>query len=76
MSSQRIEVVSYAGYRDQESPRSFTVNGEKVEVNRILERWIEETQDRERKRFFRVTGNDGNTYTLFCEEKSGHWYIK
>lgn len=76
MSSQRIEVVSYAGYRDQESPRSFTVNGEKVEVNRILERWIEETQDRERKRFFRVTGNDGYTYTLFCEEKSGHWYIK
>lgn len=75
MSSQRIEVVSYAGYRDEESPRSFIFNGEKVEVNRILERWIEESPDREIRRFFRVRGNDGYTYTLFYDEKSAHWYI-
>lgn len=75
MSVRRIEVVAYAGYREEESPRSFVIGGEKKEIDRILKRWVEEGPDREIRRFFKVRGHDGHTYTLFYEEKSRDWYI-
>jgi hypothetical protein len=76
MSSHRIEVVSYAGYREEESPRSFSIDGEKIAIKRILKMWIEEGADRKRRRFFKVEGTDCCLYMLFYDEKSERWYLR
>lgn len=75
MSSEKIEVVAYAGYRDEESPRSFLFQGKQIGVACIMEMWRQEGTDRERKRFFRVRGSDGLTYTLYYHEHSGDWHL-
>jgi hypothetical protein len=75
MRSEKIEVVAYAGYRDEESPRSFLFQGKKIEITRIINMWREEGTDRGRKRFFKVLGSDGRTYTLSYHEQSKDWHL-
>lgn len=76
MSDKKIEVITYSGYRSEERPRSFVIDGEKIEVIGILRMWIEEgRENRERKRFFKVKGSDGYIYTLFYDEKSSDWFL-
>jgi ureidoglycolate hydrolase len=75
MSSERIEVVAYAGYRDEESPRSFVCRGKQIDVAYIMKMWREEGTDRERKRFFRVRDSGGRTYTLYYDEHSRDWHL-
>jgi hypothetical protein len=76
MPDERIEVISYSGYRDEETPTSFMLGGEKIEVVEIIRRWIEEgVNDRRRKRVFKVKGHDGFIYTLFRDEGTGEWFM-
>ncbi len=75
MHAERIEVISYSGYRDNERPASFFARSEKIEVVEILERWIEEgLEDRARKRFFRLKGSDGNIHLIYYDEKASEWF--
>jgi hypothetical protein len=77
MSDNRIEVISYSGYREEETPRFIFLHEEKIEVNAILDRWVEESlKDRLIKRFFRVKGSDGKTHTIYYDEKDGQWFHK
>ncbi len=76
MSDKKIEVIAYSGYKEEEIPRAFFIDGEKIEVIEVLKMWIEEElEDKERKRFFKVKGSDGYTYTLFYDEKSSNWFF-
>jgi hypothetical protein len=76
MADKRIEVASYSGGKGEESPRSFVLDGEKIEVLSLVRTWIEESyENRKRKRFFMVRGSDGYTHTLFYEEDSSKWGI-
>ena len=55
MADHRIGVMTYSGYRGEETPRSILIHNEKIEVVAILNMWIEEgIEDRVRKRFFKV----------------------
>ncbi len=75
MHPERIEVIPYSGYRDNERPASFSVRREKIEVVEILDRWIEEgLEDRVRKRFFRLKGSDGNIHLIYYDEKASEWF--
>ena len=75
MPDQRIKVIAYSGYRDEETPRTITLHDKKIEVFEILNRWIEEGfEDRGRKRFFKVKGSDGNTHKIFYDEKVMEWF--
>ncbi|MEW6418650.1 MAG: hypothetical protein AB1480_11080 [Nitrospirota bacterium] len=77
MPDKRIEVITYSGYRAEESPRAFMLNGEKIEVVRILDMWIEEgDEDRTRKRFFKVKGSDGYTHKIYYNEKIMTWFYQ
>lgn len=72
----RVEVISYAGHKGEEIPRSFIIDGENVEVLEILRMWLEEGyESRERRRFFRVRGSDGYLHTLYFDEKSREWFL-
>lgn len=72
----RIDVVCYAGFRSEESPRSFLLGEERIEVTSITKEWVEENAaDRTLKRFFRVKGSDGFIYTLYYDEGVSAWFF-
>jgi hypothetical protein len=77
MTDHKIEIVSYSGYRGEESPRMFIVEGEQVTVTEIVRMWMEEDQEnRERKRFFLVKGSDGFLHTLYYDLEFLMWFYR
>jgi len=75
--SRKTEVRSYAGQKTGERPLSFVLEGETIEVAEIISRWVEEDQStRERKRMFKIKGDDGYTYLLSYHESSGDWFLE
>ena len=76
-SEEKIEVIAYSGYRDEEIPRTIFLHGERIEVMEILGQWTEEgVKDRRRKRLFKVKGSDGLIYTIHYDEKLKEWFCK
>ena len=74
MLEEKIEVIAYSGYRGEETPRIISLRGERIEVTEILKRWIEErSEDRSRKRFFRIRGSDGKIHKIYYDEKGMEW---
>lgn len=70
-------VTSYSGYRGEESPRAFFINSDKIDVVEILEMWLEEDIDaKDRKRFFRVRGDDNKIYKIFCSDAASGWFCE
>ena len=63
-----MRVECYAGHRGDEEPRWLWIDGERVEVVEILERWREPGA-----RFFRVRAGDGKSYLLVHE--GGDWAL-
>ena len=55
----RIDVECYAGYRGEETPRTLRFGTRRVEVARILDRWLAPDH-----RYFKVEGDDGGTYIV------------
>jgi len=77
MSYLNIRVTAYSGYRDNESPRTFLINDEKMTVVEIVDRWIEENfSDRMRKRFFIVKTHDNQQYKIYIDEKTSEWFCE
>ena len=69
MHEERIDVTAYAGHRGEELPRTFVVDGARIEVRKVLDQWTEEVAGtRERLRCFTVKGSDFRTYTLCYHE--------
>jgi len=68
-------VITYSGYRGEETPRFILIHDEKIEVVAILDMWVEEgLKDRVRKRVFRVKGSDGKTHKIYYDEKGMEWF--
>ena len=77
MSDQRIKVFAYSGYRGEEIPRAMILRDVRIDVVKILNMWIEEgVEDRGRKRFFEIKGNDRKSYRIYYLEEAGEWYYK
>ncbi len=75
MHAEQIEVISYSGSKGDERPVTFILRGLRIDVVEITDRWIEEgSEDRIRKRFFRVRGSDGNTHRIYFDENVLEWY--
>lgn len=76
MPDERIKVIAYSGYQGEESPRLFIFRGEEIEILEILSMWLEEgLEDKVRKRFFKVKGNDGYEYKIYYDEKVKEWFL-
>jgi hypothetical protein len=74
MQNKKIEVVSYSGYRGEETPRAFFLGSNRVEVVEVLERWRgQQVEDSRVKSCFRVKGDDGLVYTLCYDEQDSEW---
>jgi hypothetical protein len=75
MSAERIQIISYSGYRGEQIPRAMTFQNKKIEVLEILSQWVEEeVADRTRRRFFKVKGSDGDVHTIYYDEKVMEWF--
>lgn len=66
----RLEVDAYAGYKGEETPRAFILEGVRVEVEEILERWYTE-----RHSLFKVRGSDNRRYVLRYDNETLLWEL-
>jgi hypothetical protein len=65
-----VQVECYAGYRAEETPRCFFLEERKIEVLEVLSRWQEPGL-----RYFKVRGDDENTYILSHNVVTGQWEL-
>ncbi len=66
-----VKVDCYAGYRGEETPRGVEIQGRRIEVVAVIDRWI--TPDH---RYFKVRGDDGAVYLLRHEEAADRWELE
>ena len=55
----QIEVVAYSGYKANEKPISFVLDGCKRNIENIIDRWYGVEHD-----YFKVVADDGKIYLL------------
>lgn len=65
-----VRVACYAGHRGEEEPRVFWLEGRRIEVMAILERWLSPGQ-----RGFRVQAYDARVYVLRHDEAADEWEV-
>ena len=75
---QHITVSCYSGYRGEERPASFEHEGGTLNVEEIIERWVERGvgKGQSEKRCFRIKADDGRVYTLFFVSDQDHWFVR
>ena len=54
-----ITVEAYDGYKGEETPRAFTLEGARLFVSEVVARWYTETHS-----YFRVCASDQHRYVL------------
>ena len=66
----QIKVDCYCGYRGEETPKRILMETRKVEVRKILDRWIAPDH-----RYFKLIGDDNATYIIRHDEKQWQWEL-
>jgi hypothetical protein len=67
----RTAVRCWASSRANESPISFLVEDQEIEVSTVLESWRESDY-----LYFRVETNDGRIYELWHHEYDDSWQVR
>jgi len=77
MSFESIEVISYEGYKANESPRSFVWADRSFSITKIVDRWYESSLDErsEVMDYFKVQTNDGGTYIIRYSRLFDRWAV-
>jgi len=70
MNSPTIVVEAYAGYKGEETPRAFLVEGSRLSVIEILERWYTETHS-----YFRLRASDHQRYVVRYDLDEAAWEL-
>jgi hypothetical protein len=70
MSTPSVTVEAYAGYKGEETPRAFTLDGVRLSVNKILDHWYRVTHS-----CFRVHARDSRRYVLRYHLDDGVWEL-
>ena len=65
-----VRVEAYAGYKGEETPRAFTLEGTRLLVSEILARWYTETHS-----YFRVCASDQHRYVLRYDLNALFWEL-
>jgi len=64
----KIKVTCYAGYRGEETPRIIRFPSRKIEVKKVLDRWLNPDY-----RYFKLLGNDDGIYIVRHDIDTGDW---
>ncbi len=70
MTPPHLPVEAYAGYKGEETPRAFILDGVRLVVQDILARWYTETHS-----CFRVRVSDGQRYVLRYDLEEEVWEL-
>lgn len=70
MDSPHLTVDAYAGYKGEETPKAFTLDGRKLQVREVVDRWYSQTHS-----YFRVHASDGQRYVLRFDLDEDCWEL-
>ena len=65
-----VKVEAYAGYKGEETPRAFMLEGVRLLVSEIVARWYTETHS-----YFRVCASDQQRYVLRYDLDLLNWEL-
>jgi len=65
-----LNVECYAGYRGEETPRSIRFGSRKIEVKKILDRWLSPDH-----RYFKIMDEDNSLYIIRHDVISQNWEL-
>ena len=65
-----IKVECYAGYRAEETPRSFWLGEKKIEVRKVLDKWLAPDH-----RYFKILGDDRAIYIIRHDIEKWIWEL-
>jgi hypothetical protein len=65
-----IGVDCYAGHRGEQTPRGLILDGRRIAVAEVVDAWLAPDY-----RYFRLRGNDGDTYLVRHDEPSRTWEL-
>ena len=66
-----VKVDCYSGHRAEETPRRFELDGRRVEVVEVIDRWLGPEH-----RYFQVRGDDGAVYLLRRDDRADRWELR
>lgn len=69
--SQKIRVIAYSGYKANERPMVFFLDGKPIRIREILKQWKDPECD-----CFRLMGEDLNQYVLKWERSKDQWSVQ
>jgi len=64
----QIKVECYAGYRAEETPRTILFKSRKIEVKKMLDRWLDPNC-----RYFKLFGDDDGIYIIRHDMRTWVW---
>jgi hypothetical protein len=65
-----VTVECHAGHRGEERPRVVVLGDRRIDVVDVLDAWLAPDH-----RYFKLRGDDGNTYLVRHDEHSGTWEL-
>ena len=65
-----IDVECYAGHRGEQTPRTLILGDRRIDVAEILDAWLAPDH-----RYFKLRGEDGDTYLVRHDERSNTWEL-
>ena len=77
MNYKEVKVECYSGYKANERPVAFTYQGDRLEVQEIVDRWYEGGLDGSKPiiDYFKVKDRDGNIYLLRYQPDLNFWSL-
>ena len=65
-----IQVECYAGYRGEETPRHIQMATYKIEIRKIVDRWLSPDH-----RYFKILSRDDATYIIRHDTENWQWEL-
>jgi len=65
-----IDVECYAGHRGEETPRAFRLGDRRIEVARVLDRWLAPDH-----RYFKVACESGDIFIIRYDVNDDRWEL-
>jgi hypothetical protein len=65
-----ISVECYAGHRGEQTPRTLIIGDRRIGVAEVVDAWLAPDH-----RYFKLKGEDGDTYIVRHDERSGAWEL-
>ena len=65
-----IGVECYAGHRGEQTPSTLILGDRRIAVAAVIDAWLAPDH-----RYFKLEGDDGNTYLVRHDERSDSWEL-